>query len=225
MWALIDTAFSVVWSGRESVARATSCGVRQRVNDLGRASWFQPSVTVQQPRSDRTAAGRGPGHAAAATCCTVTWAVARGLATDKQHWGMCFTWRTRGACRSRRALAMSNRLQTSLCRARVGANGHRDLGRRSRKRSDGIEDGIHPPIGVHGHGAGPLIGSVGLSEGVPVAAIKVIPGMWFRSSCRHVGGAGMVRASACGRGRGGCDRRGRWYCFVGRCGDKTELHG
>ena len=45
---------------------------RQRVNDLGLGTWFQPSVDVQRKGVNERAARRRPGHPAAATCCTAT---------------------------------------------------------------------------------------------------------------------------------------------------------
>ena len=50
-------------------------------------------------------------------------------------------------------------------------------------RQEGIDGTIYShPIGMHGHGAGPLIGLWDYQDGVPGRGDhKVIPGMWYSS--------------------------------------------
>ncbi|HJQ20773.1 MAG TPA: Xaa-Pro aminopeptidase, partial [Gemmatimonadaceae bacterium] len=51
----------------------------------------------------------------------------------------------------------------------------------ARMRSEGIDGTVYShPIGMHGHGAGPLIGLWDYQAGVPGRGdAKVIPAMWF----------------------------------------------
>jgi Xaa-Pro aminopeptidase len=157
---------------------------RQRVNDLGLGTWFQPSVDVQ--RKDATADKLGtdpiiePGDV---LHCDVGITVAR-LNTDTQH--LAYVLRpgeTDAPTGLRRALANSNALQDIvLSELRPGRSGNEILATaREKMKSQGIDGTIYShPIGLHGHGAGPLIGLWDYQDGVAGRGdAKVIPSMWY----------------------------------------------
>src|SRR4030095_15097676 len=80
-------------------------------------------------------------------------------------------------------LAVSNRLQDIvMAEIRPGRTGNEILrASLSKMRAEGIDGTVYThPIGMHGHGAGPLIGLWDYQEGVPGRGDhKVIPNMWF----------------------------------------------
>jgi Xaa-Pro aminopeptidase len=157
---------------------------RQRVNDLGLGTWFQPSVDVQ--RSGATAADLGddpviqPGDL---LHCDVGITVAR-LNTDTQH--LAYVLRpgeTDAPAGLRKALAHANALQDIVVsEIRPGRTGNEILAASlARMKAKGIDGTVYShPIGLHGHGAGPLIGLWDYQDGVPGRGdAKVIPSMWW----------------------------------------------
>jgi Xaa-Pro aminopeptidase len=185
VWALIDTAFSsrVITPG---VTRTSDVvwWFRQRVNDLGLTSWFHPSVSVQRRGATAQQLGEDPVIQRGDVLHCDFGLVALGLATDTQHMGyVLLPGETQPPEGLRRALATSNRLQDIVMQeVRIGRTGNEIL-RLSldRMRREGIEGSVYThPIGVHGHGAGPLIGRWDAQDGVPGRGDhRVIPGMWF----------------------------------------------
>ena len=104
-------------------ARATSCVVRQRVNDLGLTAWFHPSVTVQ--RRGATAPHSRRYRDQRATCCTATSDWSSGPGDRYTHMGYVYS----PARRSPRGLGMrfgSNRLQDRYAGGPRRPNGQRD---------------------------------------------------------------------------------------------------
>jgi Xaa-Pro aminopeptidase len=185
VWALIDTAFSsrVITPG---VTRASDVvwWFRQRVNDIGLASWFQPSVSVQRRGATAQQLGEDPVIQRGDLLHCDFGLVALGLATDTQHMGyVLLPGESEPPEGLKRALATSNRVQDIVMQElRVGRTGNEILrSSLERMRRDGIEGSVYThPIGVHGHGAGPLIGLWDYQEGVPGRGDhRVIPGMWF----------------------------------------------
>jgi Xaa-Pro aminopeptidase len=83
----------------------------------------------------------------------------------------------------RLALANANALQDIVMdEIRPGRTGNEILAAsRARMKAKGIDGTIYShPIGVHGHGAGPLVGLWDYQDGVPGRGdAKVIPSMWF----------------------------------------------
>jgi Xaa-Pro aminopeptidase len=81
------------------------------------------------------------------------------------------------------ALRNSNRLQDIvMAELRPGRTGNEVLrSSLGRMRAAGITGTVYThAIGVHGHGAGPLVGLWDYQEGVPGRGdARVIPGMWF----------------------------------------------
>jgi Xaa-Pro aminopeptidase len=157
---------------------------RQRVNDMGLGTWFQPSIDVQ--RRGATAAQVGddpiimPGDL---LHCDVGITVAR-LNTDTQHLAYVPRPGERDAPAGlKKALANANALQDIVMESiRPGRTGNEVLTiARSLMKAKGIDGTIYShPIGLNGHGAGPLIGLWDYQDGVPGRGdAKVIPSMWF----------------------------------------------
>ena len=184
-WRLIDTAFSshVIVPG---VTRTSDVvwWFRQRVNDLGLTSWFQPSVSVQRRGSTAQDLGEDPVIQRGDLLHCDFGLVALGLATDTQHMGyVLLPGETAAPAGLRQALARSNQLQDIVMQElRVGRTGNEIL-RASLEamRRAGMEGSVYThPIGVNGHGAGPLIGLWDYQDGVPGRGDHtVIPGSWF----------------------------------------------
>lgn len=157
---------------------------RQRVNDLGLDTWFQPSVSVQ--RKGKTAAQIGDDpviEAGDLLHCDVGITVAR-LNTDTQH--LAYVLRqgeTDAPDGLRRALGNSNAMQDIVMdEIRPGRTGNEvlaaSLARMKAKKIDGTI--YSHPIGLHGHGAGPLIGLWDYQTGVAGRGdAKIIPSMWW----------------------------------------------
>jgi Xaa-Pro aminopeptidase len=182
-WALIDTMFSgaVVVPGTTRTSDLV-WWFRQRAHDLGLGTWFQPSVTVQRrgegALDDDVVIQRGD-----VLHCDVGITVL-GLNTDIQH--MAYVLRpgeTAPPAGLRAAFARSNRLQEIvMAELRPGRTGNEVLAAsRARMAAEGIDGTIYShPIGLHGHGAGPLIGLWDRQEGVPGRGDhRVIPDTWF----------------------------------------------
>jgi Xaa-Pro aminopeptidase len=157
---------------------------RQRVNDLGLGTWFQPSVDVQ--RRGATEAELGPDpiiQRGDVLHCDVGITVAR-LNTDTQH--LAYVLRdgeTDAPAGLKQAIANANKMQDfTLEELRPGRTGNEILkAMRTRMAAAGIDGTQYShPIGLHGHGAGPLIGLWDYQEGVPGRGdAKVIPSMWY----------------------------------------------
>ncbi len=157
---------------------------RQRVNDLGLGTWFQPSVSVQ--RAGKTAADLGDDpiiERGDALWCDVGITALR-LNTDTQHNGYVLkAGETDAPAGLKKALANANRLQDLLLQeTKPGRTGNAVL--RSvlaLMKSEGINGTVYThPIGMHGHGSGPLIGLWDYQDGVPGRGDHaIIPKMWF----------------------------------------------
>jgi hypothetical protein len=157
---------------------------RQRVNDLGLGTWFQPSVDVQRKAASAEQVGDDPViQPGDVLHCDVGLTVAR-LNTDTQH--LAYVLRpgeTDAPLGLRQALAYANALQEIvLSELRAGRSGNEILtASLARMRAQKIEGTVYShPIGLHGHGAGPLIGLWDYQDGVPGRGdAKVIPSMWW----------------------------------------------
>jgi Xaa-Pro aminopeptidase len=157
---------------------------RQRVNDQGLGTWFQPSVDVQ--RKGKTAAEIGDDpiiERGDVLHCDVGITVAR-LNTDTQH--LAYVLRpgeTEAPAGLTRALGNANALQDIvMAEIRPGRSGNEILAAaRGRMKAEGIDGTIYShPIGLNGHGAGPLVGLWDYQDGVPGRGdAPVIPSMWF----------------------------------------------
>ena len=185
VWSLTQQMFSrrVITPGRTRTSDLVWWW-RQRVNDLGLGTWFQPSIDVQ--RKGLTAAQLGedpiiePGDL---LHCDVGITVAR-LNTDTQHDAYVLRAGETDAPEGlRRALANSNALQDIVMgEIRPGRTGNEILtASRMRMKAKNIDGTVYShPIGLHGHGAGPLIGLWDYQDGVVGRGdATVIPSMWF----------------------------------------------
>jgi hypothetical protein len=157
---------------------------RQQVNDLGLGTWFQPSVAVQRNGVLPEAIGDNPVIEPGDVLWCDVGITALRLNTDTQHQGYVLReGETEPPAGLRQALANSNRFQDILLEeVRPGRSGNEILrATLERLRSAGISGTMYShPIGMHGHGAGPLIGLWDYQEGVPGRGdVRVIPGMWF----------------------------------------------
>ncbi|HEU5169997.1 MAG TPA: M24 family metallopeptidase [Gemmatimonadales bacterium] len=184
-WAVIDTMFSerVVKPG---VSRTSDLVwyFRQTVNDLGLGTWFQPSVDVQRRGTADDELGEDPVIQRGDVLHCDVGITALRLNTDVQHLAYVLRDGEEDAPEGiRRALARSNRLQDILMEEiRPGRSGNEILATaRARMHAEAIEGTIYShPIGLHGHGAGPLIGLWDYQEGVPGRGDhKVIPTLWY----------------------------------------------
>ncbi len=185
VWALTQEMFSsrVITPGKTRTSDLVWWW-RQRVNDLGLGTWFQPSVDVQRKGVKAEQLGDDPViERGDVLHCDVGITVAR-LNTDTQH--LAYVLRpgeTDAPVGLERALANANALQDiTLEELRPGRSGNEILAASlARMKVKGIQGTLYShPIGLHGHGAGPLIGLWDYQNGVPGRGdAKVIPSMWF----------------------------------------------
>lgn len=187
VWDLIEEMYS---------ARTITPGVtrtsdlvwwwRQRINDLGLGTWFQPSVSVQRRGVTAEQLGEDPVIQRGDVLHCDVGITALRLNTDTQH--MAYVLREGESDAPpglRHALANSNRLQDLLFEeVRPGRTGNEVLhATLARMKAEGLNGTMYShPIGMHGHGAGPLIGLWDYQEGVPGRGDhRVIPDMWYSS--------------------------------------------
>ena len=185
VWGIIDTAFSsaVITPG---VTRTDDVvwWMRQKVNDLGLGTWFQPSVEVQRAGVSDAQLGDNPIIQKGDVLHCDFGITAERLNTDTQHMGYVLRdSETDVPAGVKQALASSNRLQDIvMAEIRPGRTGNEILASaRARAASEGINGTVYThPIGLNGHGAGPLIGLWDYQDGVPGRGdAKVIANMWF----------------------------------------------
>lgn len=159
--------------------------LRQRVHDDGLASWFHPTVRLQQalPPGGSAEPGSGPGSFADHPDAQVVQPgdlvhidfgiVWHGLCTDQQQNGYVLRpGESEPPPELVAALAGANRLQDLLlAELRPGRSGDEVL---AATRAAAIAEGLRPqvyshPLGIQGHGAGPAIGLWDAQDGVPGA--------------------------------------------------------
>ena len=185
VWGIIDTAFSnVVITPGVTRTQDVVWWMRQKVNDLGLGTWFQPSVEVQRMGATEEQLGDNPIIQRGDVLHCDFGIVAYRLNTDTQHMGYVLReGETDVPAGIQRALENSNKLQDIvMAEIQPGRTGNEILrASLTRMRADGIDGTVYThPIGVHGHGAGPLIGLWDYQSGVPGRGdAKVIPSMWF----------------------------------------------
>jgi len=185
VWSMTQTMFSskVITPGKTRTSDLVWWW-RQRVNDQGLGTWFHPSIEVQRKGMTAAELGEDPIIAPGDVLhCDVGITVAR-LNTDTQH--MAYVLRpgeTDAPAGLRHALANSNAMQDIVMdEMRPGRTGNEILAAaRARMQAKGIDGTIYAhPVGLHGHGAGPLIGLWDYQEGVPGRGdAKVMPSTWF----------------------------------------------
>lgn len=158
--------------------------MRQRVDDLGFGTWFQPSVSIQRRGVQEQELGADPVIERGDLLHCDFGITVMGMNTDTQHMGYVLREGEIDAPEGlRRALAAANRLQDILLQeTRVGMTGNEVLYAVLQKmRAEGLEGTMYThPIGDHGHAAGPLIGLWDRQEGVPGRGdVPVLANMWF----------------------------------------------
>lgn len=184
-WGIIDTAFSnVVITPGVTRTEDVVWWMRQKVNDLGLGTWFHPSVEVQRRGVTEAELGDNPIIQRGDVLHCDFGITAMRLNTDTQHMGYVLRVGETGPPPGlAAALKNSNRLQDIVVEElRPGRTGNEILGAaRARMRAAGIDGTVYShPIGMHGHGAGPLIGLWDYQDGVPGRGdARVVPSMWF----------------------------------------------
>lgn len=158
--------------------------MRQRVNDMGLGTWFQPSVSIQRRGVTGTELGAAPVIERGDVLHCDFGITAMRLNTDTQHMGYVLReGETEAPAGLQAALENTKRLQDLLLEEmQVGRSGNEVLHAvLERMRAEGLDGTMYThPIGDHGHGAGPLIGLWDYQEGVPGRGdVPVIPNMWF----------------------------------------------
>ncbi len=157
---------------------------RHRLNELGLHTWFQPSVSVQRKGMTAEQIGSDPIiQPRDVLHCDVGITAAR-LNTDTQHNAYVLgPGETDAPAGIKKALANANVLQDIVMEEiRPGRTGNEILAAAlARMRAKEITGTVYShPIGLHGHGAGPLIGLWDYQDGVPGRGdAKVIPSMWY----------------------------------------------
>jgi Xaa-Pro aminopeptidase len=184
-WALSQEMFSsrVVTPGRTRTSDLVWWW-RQRVADLGLSTWFQPSVDVQRQGVKGDALGEDPVIERGDVLHSDVGITAARLNTDTQHLAYVLkAGETEAPEGLRRALASSNALQDIvLSELRPGRTGNEILAAaRARMKEKAIDGTVYShPIGLNGHGAGPIIGLWDYQDGVPGRGdAPVIASMWF----------------------------------------------
>jgi Xaa-Pro aminopeptidase len=185
VWSMTRTMFSsaVITPGRTRTSDV-AWWWREQVNRIGLDTWFQPDVDVQRKGVDAARLGEDPIiERGDVLHCDVGITAAR-LNTDTQHLAYVLRAGETGAPAGlRRALAASNALQDIvLDEIRPGRTGNEILAAaRARMTSAGIDGTVYShPIGLHGHGAGPLIGLWDYQQGVPGRGdARVMASMWY----------------------------------------------
>jgi Xaa-Pro aminopeptidase len=158
--------------------------MRQQLNDLGLGTWFQPSVEVQRQGMTELQLGDNPVIRRGDVLHCDFGITALRLNTDTQHMAYVLkAGETEPPAGLKKVLSTSNRLQDIvLSEIRPGRSGNEILAASLQKMRTAQIDGTvySHPIGLHGHGAGPLIGLWDYQEGVPGRGDhQVIPNQWF----------------------------------------------
>ena len=185
VWSLTQTMFSekVIVPG---VTRTSDLvwWFRQRVNDQGLGTWFQPSVSVQRKGVTGAALGADPViERGDVLHCDVGITVAR-LNTDTQHNGYVLReGETDAPAGIKAALVNANIMQDFFMEeTRPGRTGNEILKSILERMKGASLNGTmySHPVGLHGHGAGPLIGLWDMQGGVAGRGdAKVVPSMWY----------------------------------------------
>ena len=187
VWSLVERMFSneVIVPGKTRTSDLVWWW-RQQVADLGIGTWFQPSVDVQRKGVTAKELGDDPVIMPGDMLWCDVGITALRLNTDTQHNGYVLReGETEAPAGLQSALKRANRLQDILFEeTRPGRSGNEVLAAvRAKMTAEGLDGTMYShPIGLHGHGAGPLIGLWDYQDGVPGRGdALVIPSMWFSS--------------------------------------------
>ena len=184
-WEIIETAFSsaVVTPGVTTTDDVV-WWMRQRLLDLGLGTWFHPSVSVQRRGWTDERLGASPVIQPGDLLWCDFGVTGLRLNTDTQHLGYVLRpGETAPPAGLRQALARANRLQDIVvAELRPGRTGNEVLAAAlARMRAEGIDGTVYShPVGLHGHGAGPLIGRWDAQDGVPGRGdVPVLPNSFY----------------------------------------------
>ena len=184
-WDIIEEAFSskVITPG---VTRTSDVVwfMRQRVADYGLTTWFQPSVDVQRKGATGAQLGEDPVIQKGDVLHCDFGITALRLNTDTQHMGYVLRdAESEVPAGLRSALANANKLQDIVFSEIKPDRSGNDVLKTSRERmtAAGINGTIYShAIGMHGHGAGTLIGLWDYQDGVPGRGDhKIQPATWY----------------------------------------------
>ncbi len=182
--AIIGEAFSskVIIPGK-TTTQDLVWWMRQRTQDLGYGTWFQPSVSIQRKGVDLTNEADPIILRGDVLHCDFGITAMR-LNTDTQHMGYVLRENEQDAPADlKKTLANSNRLQDILLEnMKVGLTGNQILTNTlAQMQREGINGTVYThPIGEHGHGAGPLIGLWDRQMGVPGRGdVPLLANTWF----------------------------------------------
>ena len=182
--ALIAEAFSskIITPGA-TTTQDVVWWLRQKVQDLGLSTWFQPSVDIQRRGVDSSSPPDTVIRRGDVLHCDFGITAMR-LTTDTQHMG--YVLREGEAdvpAGVKNTLAQSNRLQdVHLRNMKVGLTGNQILAATlAQMRTDGINGSVYShPVGEHGHGAGALIGLWDRQMGVRGRGdLPLLPNTWY----------------------------------------------
>lgn len=184
-WDIIAEAFSerVITPGTTRTEDVV-WWMRQRLEDLGLQTWFQPSVEVQRFFGHPELVGPNPVIQRGDVLHCDFGISAMGLATDTQHMGYVLAaGETDVPAGLKAALLASNRLQDfNVEELQPGRTGNQILASAlARAKRAGIDGTIYShPIGANGHGAGTIIGLWDYQDGVPGRGdFPVVANMWY----------------------------------------------
>lgn len=143
--------------------------MRERTRQLGQTNWFQPSISIQRPKTSPHGASRVIHRGDLLHCdFGITYI---GLCTDTQQLAYVLPEGEGDAPAGlKKALAEGNRLQDiHLEEMKAGRSGNEVLAAAlKRAKDEGLKPSIYThPLGVHGHAAGPVIGLWDKQGGVP----------------------------------------------------------
>jgi Xaa-Pro aminopeptidase len=182
--AIIAEAFSnrVITAGK-TTTQDVVWWMRQKVQDLGLGTWFQPSVDIQRKAADLSNSPDPVIQRGDVLHCDFGVTGMR-LNTDTQHMGyVLMEGETDVPSGIRNTLARSIRLQDiHLDNMKIGLTGNEILGNiLQQMRTEGIVGSVYShPVGEHGHGAGAIIGLWDRQMGVPGRGdVPLLPNTWY----------------------------------------------
>ncbi|MCX6142177.1 MAG: M24 family metallopeptidase, partial [Ignavibacteriales bacterium] len=182
--AIIEQAFSnnVITPGK-TTTQDVVWWMRQKVQELGLATWFQPTVDIQR-RGAGLANDPDPVIQKGDVLHCDFGVTGMRLNTDTQHMGYVLReGETDVPAGIQAVLASSNRLQDIVIDAiKPGRTGNQVLALAlEQMKKEGIDGSVYShPIGEHGHGAGAIIGLWDRQMGVPGRGdVPLIPSTWY----------------------------------------------
>ena len=182
--AIIEQAFSskVITPGK-TTTQDVVWWLRQKVQELGLTTWFQPTVDVQRRGDDLANDPEQVIQKGDVLHCDFGVTGMR-LNTDTQHMGYVLRdGETDVPAGIQAVLASSNRLQDIVLDAmKPGRTGNQVLALAlEQMKKEGIDGSVYShPIGEHGHGAGAIIGLWDRQMGVPGRGdVPLISNTWY----------------------------------------------